>query len=327
MKKRLSLLCLSMAVLLIFGCDSATSPNGDDGDFWQKTSLSVNTIFSWEIGSDDYVFVGTSNENGPIFRSADNGETWEQANNGLGGDERIGFLAFNPDINYLFAGMGIYVFYSTDNGESWIRIDSFGPVSSIANISTLVSVNYGIFAGGPTNIIHGRMYTSYIDWGLAVQGVSTYSLAIHPERNNIFAATSNGVLRCDIEALIHTWEPWGLIGESVTSLVVDPQGQIFAATENDVFRFSNDSDWQTTGFNKEADCLAVNKNGDVFAGTAYEGIFCLSNNGEWEETNTGLVDDNGSLIRYIRCLGVDSKGYLYAGTGANGLFKSVKSTE
>jgi len=322
--KRLSLLWLSMAVLLMLSCDSPTDPNGDDGDFWEKTSLSVSNILSLGIGSDDYVFIGTTSEYGSIFRSADNGETWEPANNGME-DRIIKLLAFNPDANYLFAGQG-YVSYSTNNGESWICTVGFGPL--LFSASTLVSTGYYVFAGGEKGLIRGIIYTDNISsWSWLMHYVPTYSLAICPKENSLLAGTNNGVFRGTSQYDVWTWNRLGLTGESINFLVVDAQGQIFAATENDIFRYS-DGEWQSTGFEKEASCLTINKNGDVFAGAFYYGISRFSNaNSEWKEVNTGLLNDDGMLVRYVRCLEVDSNGYLYAGTAGDGLWRSSKSTE
>jgi len=322
--KRLFLSCLSMVILLTFSCDSPTkSDNGDPDDYWQKTSLSVSNILSWGIGSGNDVFIGTTSEYGSIFRSTNNGETWESVNNNGLGEKTVRFLAFNPDANYLFAGSG-YVSYSTDNGESWTLVASFDPVSFFS-VSTLVTYGYNILAGGEKGIIGGSISDPPTGWGYSMRSVPTYSLAYYPEGNCVLAGTNDGIFQINVQSGIGIWDHLGLAGESITSLVIDSQGQVFAATENDVFRSSNGSNWQATGFNKTATCLAINDNGDAFAGTMYEGIFCLSNNGEWEETNTGFMDDDGSLVRYVQCLGIDSEGYLYAGTAANGLFRSVKT--
>lgn len=318
--KRLFLSLLLIGGLLVIGCSSPTKPgddgNGSSGDFWVKTSLSVNKIRSLEMGSNDHIFVGTIGEEGSLFRSTDGGKNWETINDGLDEDQLVIFLEYNSDRNYIFAGFG-YLFYSTDNGDSWVSTDANNKPVYLA-----ASYAYDIYAGGLNGLVGGRIYSDYIDWGSALRD-PVYALVAHPAENYFFAGTDDGVLRLYRGPGGQTWNQIGLAGEKVNSIVIGPQGEILAATENDVFYSSNGSSWQATGLNKKASSLAINGNGDVFAGTAYWGIFFSPNNGDWdwEETNSGLSSQK------IKALIIDSRGYIYAGTNDQGLFKSAKSTE
>ncbi len=64
-------------------------------------------------------------------------------------------------------------------------------------------------------------------------------------------------------------------------------------------------------------CLGLGPDGDLFAGTLYDGVFRTTDWGDtWTAANTGLMNLN------VNCLSVDSNGCLYAGTYA-GLFSST----
>ena len=66
------------------------------------------------INSNGDIFVGTS---GGVFRSTDNGDNWNQINNGLPSTTVVAFGISDSDD--IFAGTFGGVFSSTDNGDNW----------------------------------------------------------------------------------------------------------------------------------------------------------------------------------------------------------------
>jgi len=318
--KRLFLSLLILSALLTFGCNSPTKPDDNNGDFWQKTSLSANKIRSLEVGSNNHLFAGTSGTEGSLFRSTDNAKTWETINEGIE-DCLISFLEYNSDREYLFAGHG-NLLYSTDNGDSWITAQAIWPITIRP---AYVAASYGdvIYAGGQNGLSGGSIYPSgSIHWWGTGGLADVYALAGCPLRSCFFAGTGNGVFRLN-DGPQQTWNQIGLPDEKINVLAIGPQGEIFAGTENDVFYSSNGSSWQTTGLNKKVFCLAINDNGDVFAGTYGYGVFFSLGNGDWdwEEINSGLSSQK------LEALIIDSRGYVYAGTKDQGLFQSTESTE
>jgi photosystem II stability/assembly factor-like uncharacterized protein len=91
------------------------------------------------------IYIGT-HEAG-VFKSADGGVTWKQANNGLGGMDVHGLAVDASASSKLYAAVreindGIY--RSTDGGEKWTRVDD-GPEGEI---KILKSVNITTGMGG-----------------------------------------------------------------------------------------------------------------------------------------------------------------------------------
>lgn len=90
------------------------------------------------------IYVGT--HEGGVFKSADGGATWKEANTGLGGLDVHG-LSVDPNDGKLHAavrekGEGIY--RTTDGGRKWIRVDD-GPGGEV---KVLASVNISTGMGG-----------------------------------------------------------------------------------------------------------------------------------------------------------------------------------
>jgi ligand-binding sensor domain-containing protein len=90
-----------------------------------------------------HIFAGTWNDG--IFRSTDNGATWDSAGPE---DTAIRSIAINC-LGHIFAGTdGEGIFRSTDNGENWTQVNS-GLIN--AWIRCLASNSLGdIFAGTGT---------------------------------------------------------------------------------------------------------------------------------------------------------------------------------
>ncbi len=79
---------------------------------------------------------------------------------------------------------------------------------------------------------------------------------------------------------------------------------------------------QTNGpFGGTVSSLAINSNGDIFAGTPFGGVFRSSDNGDnWTQINTGLTHTD------VNALAINSNGEIFAGTQLGGVFRSVGST-
>lgn len=77
--------------------------------------------------------------------------------------------------------------------------------------------------------------------------------------------------------------------------------------------------WQVTnGPGGAVQALAVDPNGDVFAGTANGGVYRSTDNANtWVQSNTGLADTS------VSALAVGSTGYIVAGTTGDGVFIST----
>jgi len=124
------------------------------------------------------------------------------------------------------------------------------------------------------------------------------------------------------------WQPTnGPFGGRVNGIVVNHNGQIFAATRGGgVFRsIDNGDNWVAVNnglTNLEVFALAINAEGHLFAGTLGDGVFRSTDNGKnWTQINSGLTNDK------ITCLNINTQGHIFAGsrTGSGGLFRSTNN--
>ncbi|MEM7129192.1 MAG: hypothetical protein AAF702_22865 [Chloroflexota bacterium] len=75
------------------------------------------------MGQKPTIYVGTIGQS--IWRSADGGESWERATQGLFPESDIRAIAINPqNPAILFAGSGAGIYRSQDGADSWSLIDS-----------------------------------------------------------------------------------------------------------------------------------------------------------------------------------------------------------
>lgn len=114
----------------------------DNGEHWTNIGLILESISAITINSQDHIFAGTYFDG--IYRSTDDGKSWELINDGLN-YTWITDIAINSS-DHLFASTwfgGVYK--SEDNGNTWRQLISglpFGIVFSLA-----VDRNGYVFAG------------------------------------------------------------------------------------------------------------------------------------------------------------------------------------
>ena len=156
---------------------------GDGGQTWQRRPLTSNPENDYHLnaifrGPGDTLFIAA--EYGSIYRSLDNGASWERLHPPYEGSF-WGGLTVSPEA-FLVFGMRGHVFRSEDLGESWQELASGTDQSLQSGIvradGTIVLVGLG-----------GAVLTSS-------DGGRTFSAAIEPNRRGIAAAAEglNGKL-------------------------------------------------------------------------------------------------------------------------------------
>jgi photosystem II stability/assembly factor-like uncharacterized protein len=155
----------------------------DGGQTWQRRQLTSNPDDDYHLnaifrGPGDTLFIAA--EYGSIYRSPDNGASWERLHPPYEGSF-WGGLTVSPEA-FLVFGMRGHVFRSEDLGESWQELDS-GTDQSIQ--SAIVRADGTVVLVG----LGGAVLTSS-------DGGKTFSAAIEPDRRGIAAAAEgvNGTL-------------------------------------------------------------------------------------------------------------------------------------
>ena len=229
---------------------------------------------------------------GGVFRSTDNGENWEEVNQGVITTD-VRALAVNPSGD-IFAGTypSFGVYRSTDNGETW------------------TAVNEGLTCG---NI-----------WSLAINPDGDIFAGTAGCGTGVFRSTDNG----DNWTLVNN----GLTSTDIGALAINANGDIFAGTHSQfgvgggMFRSTDNGDtWteQNSGFTAlDVNSLALNSAGNIIA-AALGGAFLSTNSAEsWSDISSGLIPVSGN----VWSVAIDADGYALAGTAGGGVFRSVQST-
>jgi len=110
----------------------------------------------------------------------------------------------------------------------------------------------------------------------------------------------------------------GPFGDTIQALAINSNGDIFAGNyQGGVFRSSDNGDnWTASGLpDQNVYAFAFNSSGDVFAGTNNV-VYRSSDNGDnWTQINTGMI------FTIVLALAINSSGDIFAGTWA-GVFRS-----
>jgi len=227
------------------------------------------------------LFAGT--EGGGVFRSYDQGESWESANNGIPvGEGTTGYEVYSilATSSHIFIGTSKEgrIFRSSDDGDNWSQVYAS---SVLSNITFCISYT----AGG--SILAGL------------------------DGTGIIRSTDNG----------DTWNTTSLTTNNIRQMVVAANGDVLAVTNVGVYKTSDDGvSWALSNNGiTSTDTYAIHKNslGTIFCTAGISKVFKSTDNGNnWSEVGTGLPS---SFIYYLNS---NSSNDLYAGT-LYGLYKSI----
>ena len=160
------------------------------GQTWNETNIKTyNWVYNL-IEKENIIFAGTSKE---ILISKDNGFNWTVLNNDLP-DKDIRAFALKDSI--LFAGvhseLGGGLFYSTNNGQNWIRGIDYG-----LHVTALTVFKNNIFAGSQSfGIYRSTDDGKYSTWSpLNTSNFGRITVTSFAKYGNyLFAGCSNGVI-------------------------------------------------------------------------------------------------------------------------------------
>jgi len=139
----------------------------DHGFTWSAPLLTNVNPYALIANSSGYIFAGTGQSQS--FRSTDNGNNWAQI------PLNIATFSFMIDsTGKLLAGTDPGIYTSTDNGDTWTRLDG-GQVNSVV-YSIVLNVNGTIFAGTNNGVMCSANNNGWIELG--PDNTAVYSLAI-----------------------------------------------------------------------------------------------------------------------------------------------------
>ena len=265
-----------------------------------------------------------------VFRSEDAGRSWAPANEGLP-TLQISALAFAPDGTAFAGGLTGGIAVSTDRGQSWYVTRSAGldrPVTAIApspryaeDATLLVGTD-----GGGVMRSADRGY-SWSPANFRLMDLNVLALATAPvwgEREEVFAATADGVYRSTNGGRAWRGVGQGLEGKVVQALAVSPNyaedRTLFAGTESDGVYRSTDGgvSWAPSGTGTQGttvNCLWISpdfaRDRTILAGTS-SGILRSTDGGEtWHIVHQGedwVLSLAGNTV--VVCAGTYEQGVL-----------------
>lgn len=319
----------------------------DNGDNWVQQPMDIGLAEQMviNVNSMGHIFVGTENF---LFRSTDDGVTWEILNEGqfivrsilvtsgddlfvglaMGGgiyrstdngdtlvqvmlDNDVNALAANND-SVIFAGTSTGVYRSADNGDTWQSVSS-GLVD--LNILSLgIDADNTLYAGA-----YGifRSENNGDNWTTAYNGVTAnrvFSLDSNME-GNLFAL-ADGVYTSSDNGDTWTRVSEDIPGEAFQSILVHTNGDIYVTAYDTVgllFRSTdNGQTWEELLQNSQLIIphdVAVNPEGDIFVAGESAGVLRSVDNGiTWETT------DNGLDCNYISTIAINDTGCIFIGS-------------
>ncbi|MGA9365814.1 MAG: T9SS type A sorting domain-containing protein [Bacteroidota bacterium] len=205
------------------------------------------------LDSSGNIFAGTA---GGIYRSNDNGQTWDALSSTLGDPYGAPFLALNSHGHIFTDASGRGIVRSIDNGYSWQSINSGLPVAGYArNFARSLVIDFS-----------DRIFISS-DYG-------------------VFQSTDNG----------ETWIPSGSATLNLSRLAVTSRGTLFATgwNVNRLYRSTNSgATWDTlsTGipFSYEPNSITTNAD-EILLSTDSGLLYSIDNGNTWKKIFSGYVD-------------------------------------
>jgi photosystem II stability/assembly factor-like uncharacterized protein len=218
----------------------------DSGINWTSfPSPTTTTITGITSFNSSQVFISTESEG--IYRTTDNGKTWDQLNSGIS-DKKLYSILMLPNGDLLAGGIK-KVYRSTNKGLTWINLNSDLPINAGAIRSIVISNSGGLMA----TIDSIGIYVSNdnaLSWTLRAQGLNTSKVNSYTATPNglLFAATEDGVFMLDTVPNSN-WVQIndGLTPKSVLSICHLSNGKLLAGTlGSGIFRSLNSFDKQLT---------------------------------------------------------------------------------
>lgn len=305
-------------------------------DFWKTLPFPDSTdIRCIAVNSTEDIFVGTGSDGGTggVFRSQDEGQTWEFVLNI--GSVGVLSLAINSE-GTIYAGTnsGQNIWVSYNNGQNWeqivmpytenvVKIYCKGPdtlyVSQWAGGALLLRSPDG---GLNWETIYSSQNNSEYVSDIAISSVGDIYISLMCyilNQGGVYKSTDNGM----------SWEYVGLFNNQVMSVEFNSNDDLFITTWSDAVNGSGGlfalyhgaSEVVPLFYGPSFADMVINSNDDIYCANVPGGIIRSKDNGQtFEYVNEGLVA--GGI------LAIDNLEFIYAASfyGGNTLARTIDPT-
>lgn len=252
---------------------------------WKKLKINFNTTYfiHIEITKNNYIFLVDFYKG--IFRSKDEGETWEYIFNK--NIYYLNIIEFNKDL-YL-STYGEEMYKSSDYGDTWVNISEGKPISKAVPSNFIIGSDGSMYLSGykPNSPTKGVFKSTDLgnSWDIFTTFPGRYGDLAVNSFNEVYLCTYNienkGIYKSDEE--MNTFAP---VNEGLDSSAVYP--------------------------------IFINKNDEIFICTRDKNIFYSNNYGKsWIKRSDGLT--NPSVNNFTQ----DRNNYLYTTGYIGGLYRSI----
>jgi len=288
---------------------------------WEKVAHAWTRCFA--INTQGDIFAGAWSN---VFRSGDNGTTWEylEINNNI---YAVISIAINSNDDIFLTTEGGTFYRSTADGNNWVQLHAdSGDFFTDIDINSTDEIFIGTIIGVVRSVNDGDDLEE-TGWNHSVD-----HLIIKPS-DDIFIRSWGGCYRSTDNGNNWTNAFTGLTNTGINAFAFNSLGHIFAGTaapEGGVFISTNNGDnWTVTGYSflneldSVATALGISSADEIFVGTLGLGVLHSTDNGNsWIEINSGLpLPIGGWLLIYSFIVNVE--GYILVGT-ASGIFRSLE---
>ncbi len=229
------------------------------------------------MNSRGHIFVFLPNYG--LYRSTDDGETWQNSDGGLPSDSyRVSSFAENSN-GHLFMGVDYYkmgltvkgVFRSTDDGDTWTLTSLANTGFNSFQISSITADQQGAILAGTTNDGLFRSSDDGVTWVQQTSPSNTIIGMMLDSKGRVLASTAAGLFYVTDGGA--TWTRfYPALAYQPTALAESPGGRLVAGTRgNGVYVTQGiGSPWSQGALcNSTPSSLLIIPSGDLLAGTPY----------------------------------------------------------
>ncbi|MEJ2196280.1 MAG: T9SS type A sorting domain-containing protein, partial [Ignavibacteriaceae bacterium] len=266
----------------------------DNGESWRTIQIGSpdNTVSLFTTGAQGHVFAYTSDG---LYYSDSGANLWSKINLD---SSRVWLRTLSSRDNGIVAGVtNNSTYLSLDNGQTWAKYPYSYP--SELYINTLAIYN--------ETILFGLDYTSLYRSVDSGQTWEELTLPIMPDDFYNIQITEEGqiLVGTDIGAFA-SWDigdSWSRIfpyNSIVYTFTLNHENELLVGTSDAVYRRKVDTDWVRSSqgiIENQVSELIRLSNGDLLAGTFYDGLFSTSDGGQnWEQLNFFVSTSFESII-------------------------------